>query len=173
MKKLLFLTAAFAAILTGCATMQSIIKSTFPYTATLIVPAATKAGTTATATSSASSFDEIFGNQNGTSYIKEVRIAAAKVTANNPANQSLGIFKSVKLFISSGSSGEIMVASRSDVQENIGNSLVLDIDNSKFLDNYIRGSNLKVRMEYVLRNNTTSDISLRTALSFTAAPDPK
>ena len=160
-----------AIILTGCATVQSIIKSTFPYTASLLIPSSAKADAPASATSSASSFDEIFGNQNGTSYIKEVRIASAKLSAGNPADKSMGMFKSVKLYISNGDSGEIMVASRSDVQENIGTSLVLDIDNSKFLDNYIRGKSLKVRVAYVLRNSNTNDVSVRAALSFTAAPN--
>lgn len=171
MKKILAFLFATVIIFTGCATVQSIIKSTFPYTSTLVIPASTKANTTASATSAASSFDEIFGNQGGTSYIKEVRIASARLDASNPANKSMGMFKSVKLFISSGSSGEIMVASRTDVQENIGSNLVLDIDNSRFLDNYIKGNSLKVRIEYVLRTSNTADVSVRAALSFTSSPN--
>lgn len=171
MKKLPFLVLTLAVILGGCATVQSIIKSTFPYTGSLIIPAAAKAGATLSASSAASSFDEIFGNQKGTEYIKEVRIASAKLNASNPADKSLGMFKSVKLYISNGNSGEIMIASRTDVQENIGRDLVLDIDNSKFVDNYIRGNQLKIRIEYVLRNNNTSDVSIRAALSFTATPN--
>jgi len=169
-KSFVFLFAA-TIILSGCATVQSIIKSTFPYTSTLMIPASAKANTMSSATSAASSFDEIFGNQGGTSYIKEVRIASAKLTASNPADKGLGMFKSVKLFISNGNSGEIMVASRTDVQENIGSSLALDIDNSKFLDNYIKGTSLKVRLEYTLRNANTSDVSIRAALSFTSTPN--
>jgi uncharacterized protein YceK len=171
MKKSSIFLLATVIFLTGCATVQSIIKSTFPYTSTLVIPASTKANSAASATSAASSFDEIFGNQGGTSYIKEVRIASARLDASNPGNKSLGMFKSVKLYISNGSSGEIMVASRTDVQENIGSNLVLDIDNSKFLDNYIKGNSLKVRLEYVLRNANTSDVSIRAALSFTSTPN--
>lgn len=170
MRKTSLLLLATAFILGGCATVQSIIKSTFPYTATIVVPASTKSNTIISASSAASSFDEIFGNQGGTDYIKEVRIASAKVTASNPSNKSLGMFKSVKLFVSSGNSGEVMVASRNDVQENIGPNLVLDIDNSRFLDNYIKGNNLRVRMEYMLRNSNTDDVSIRVAMSFTSTP---
>ncbi len=170
MKKLLPLVFVATLAIAGCATVQSIIKSTFPYTANIIIPASGKTGTTISANSSATSIDQVFGNQNGTNYIKEVRIASAKLTAYNPANTSLSMFKSVKLFISSGSSGEVMVASRNDVQANIGSDLVLDIDNSRFLDNYVKGSSISVRMEYVLRNNTTADISIKTSLSFTSIP---
>src|SRR5690606_21799235 len=114
-------------LIAGCATVQSIIKSTFPYTATLIVPAESKSNGTNSATSAASSFDQIFGNQDGGQYVKEVRIASAKLVASNPTTQSMGMFRSVKLFIANGNSGEVMVASRSDVSENIGTTLILDI----------------------------------------------
>jgi len=173
MKKILLSFIVFAVVVSGCATVQSIIKSTFPYTATLVVPSGSKSGAMLTATSTASSFDQIFGNQSGADYIKEVRVTSVKLEASNPTNQNLGIFKSVKLFIVNGSNSEVMVASRSDVSENIGNNLVLDIDNTRFVDDYIKGSNLKMRMEYTLRNNLTSDVSVRAAVNFSSSPNPK
>jgi len=171
MKKLFIALLAITLGASGCATVQSIIKSSFPYTATLIIPASSKANSTISATSAASSFDEVFGNQNGSNYIKEVRIASAKLTAANPNTQSMGMFKSVKIFISNGNSGEVMVASRNDIAENIGSSLVLDIDNSRFLDKYIKGNSLRIRAEYVLRNGLTTDVSVKAALTFSSSPN--
>jgi len=171
MKKLLFTALASVILFSGCGTVQSIIKSSFPYTATLVIPASSKNNATLSATSAASSFDEIFGNQNGNTYIRDVRIASAKLLASNPNDKSMGMFKSIKMFISNAGSGEVMVASRNDVSENIGSSLVLDIDNSRFLDTYIKGNSLKIRMEYVLRENITSDVSVRTSLSFSSSPN--
>ncbi len=171
MKKLIIAFLAITIGISGCATVQSIIKSSFPYTATLIIPASSKANSTLSAKSAASSFDEVFGNQNGTSYIKEVRIASAKLSAANPNTQSMGMFKSVRIYISNGNSGEVMVASRNDIAENIGSSLVLDIDNSRFLDNYVKGNSLRIRTEYVLRNGLTTDISVKAALTFSSSPN--
>lgn len=171
MKKTFLILFAFVIVLSGCATVQSIIKSTFPYTATIVVPASSKSNTTISASSSATSIDEVFGNQNGTNYVKDVRISSAKMIASNPSNKSLGMFKSVKLYISSGNSNnEVMVASRNDVQENIGSELVLDIDNSRFVDDYLKGNSLRVRLEYVLRNSATMDVSIKTSLSFISSP---
>jgi uncharacterized protein YceK len=173
MKKVFSLMIAVIMITSGCATVQSIIKSTFPYTATLIIPASGKANTANSVKSSATSIDQVFGNQKGTSYIKDVRIASAKLSAYNPANTSLGMFKSLNLYISSANSGEILVASRTDVQANIGSDLVLDIDNSRILDTYVQGSSISLRLEYVLRNNSTTDVSMKTTLSFTSVPKTK
>ncbi|RYE40971.1 MAG: hypothetical protein EOP48_24295, partial [Sphingobacteriales bacterium] len=88
MKKIFPFIIALTIVAAGCATVQSIIKSTFPYTANIIIPASSKSNTPISATSSATSIDEIFGNQNGTNYIKEVRIASAKMAATNPSNKS-------------------------------------------------------------------------------------
>jgi hypothetical protein len=173
MKKLTFMLLVAVLFISSCATVQSIIKSTFPYTATLIIPASTKLNSTVSATSAASSFDQVFGNQKGSEYVKEVRIANAKLIAINPTSQSMGAFKSVKLYISNGDSGEVMVASRNDIGENIGNDLILDIDNSRFLDKYIKGNNLRVRMEYVLRKAMSTDVSVRASLNFSSSPNPQ
>ncbi|MBC7615826.1 MAG: hypothetical protein H7202_07140 [Pedobacter sp.] len=173
MKKILIILVCIIAVTTGCGTVQSLIKSTFPYTATIIIPASSRTNATISTTSTASSFDQIFGNQNGTTYIKEVRVASARLDASNPNNQNLGIIKSVKLYIINGSGAEVMVASRNDVAQNIGSNLVLDVDNSRFVDDYVKGNNLRIRMEYVLRNGLTSDVSVRTAINFSSTPNIK
>jgi hypothetical protein len=170
MKKILLLIT-ISAIITSCATVQSIIKSTFPYTASLIIPANRSTGATLSATSTTSSFDQIFGNQSGTNYIKEVRAASVRLDASNPSNQNLGVFRSVKVYLVNGSGGEVMIASRNEVGENIGNNLVLDVDNSRFLDDYIKGSNLRVRMEYVLRSGINTDVSVRAVINFSSVPN--
>jgi hypothetical protein len=171
MKNLLLIAFTALVIFTGCGTVQSIIKSSFPYTATLIVPADAKADTISSITSAAKSLDETIGNQGGGDYIKDVQIASARLVASDPRDQGMGMFKSVKIFISDGSSEEVMVASRNDVSANIGSSLVLDIDNSRFLDKYLKGNGLKMRMEYVLRENINTAVSVRIALSFSSSPN--
>ena len=170
MKRFTLLFIIISSVAVGCATVQSIIKSTFPYTSSLIIPANSKINTTLSATSSASSFDQIFGNQNGADYIKEVRVASVKLDASNPTNQNLGVLKSVKIFLINSSGAEVIIASRNDVSENIGSNLVLDVDNSRFVDEYVKGNNLRVRMEYSLRSSLSSDVSLRAAISFSSTP---
>jgi hypothetical protein len=172
MRKIIIGFIAIASILTGCATVQSLVRSTFPYTATLLIPASSRTGTNLSATSSANSFDQIFtGQGSNTDAVKEIRIASAKIVASNPSNQNLGVIKSIKIYLSRGDgSSEILVASRTDISSSVGNSLVLDIDNSRFLDDYIKGSTVRVRMEYVLRESINSDASVKASLGFSVAP---
>jgi hypothetical protein len=170
MKKVLTGLFILTIFVTGCATLQSLVKSTFPYTSTLIIPASTKTGSTFSATSSASSIDEIFtGSGSNTSQISQVRMSSAKIEAINPSNQNLGIFKSIKVYLLNGSS-EVLVASRNDISAVTGNSLVLDIDNSKFLDSYVKTGNVRVRMEYVLQSQLSVDLSVKATLGLNTSP---
>ncbi|MEO5909705.1 MAG: hypothetical protein ABIP95_02400 [Pelobium sp.] len=170
MKKLALGLFALTIFASSCATLQSIVKSTFPYTATLIVPASSQTGKTFSATSSASSFDEIFtGSGSNTDQISQVRMSTAKIDAMSPSNQNLGVFKSIKVYLLSGSK-EVLVASRTDIAPSVGNALVLDIDNSKFLDDFVKSGTVRVRMDYVLQSGLSVDLSVKTSLGLNASP---
>lgn len=172
MKRSILAFIVAGSILTGCAAVQSIVRSTFPYTATLLVPGSSRTNTTLSATSQASSFDQIFtGQGSNTDAVKDIRISSAKIEATSPSSQNMGAFKSIRLYLSRGdSSSEIMVASRNDIGANVGSSIMLDIDNSRLLDDYIKGSTVRVRMEYVLQDALSVDLSLRASLGFSVAP---
>lgn len=170
MKKQILAFTAIVFFMSSCSTLQSIVRSTFPYTATLIIPSSTNTGKSYSATSSASSFDQIFtGANSNTDQISQVRINSAKIEAVNPSNQKLGVFKSIKVYLLNGSK-EVMVASRNDVAPTVGNSLVLDIDNSQFLDSYLKTGTVRVRVDYVLQNNLAVDLSMRASLGFNTSP---
>jgi hypothetical protein len=173
MKKIVISLLTIIGLVSGCATLQSIIRSTFPYTATLIIPATSRTGITLSATSSASSFDQIItGQGSNTGQVKEIRIASAKITASNPTSQNLGVFSRVRIYLSrTDDSREVLVASRNDVSANVGNNLVLDIDNSSFLDDIVKGATVRIRMEYVLRNTLNTDVSIRVSLGFSSTPN--
>ena len=172
MKRSILAFIVAGSILTGCAAVQSVVRSTFPYTATLLVPRSSATNSTLSATSQASSLDQIFtGQGSNTDAVKDIRIASAKIEATSPSSQNMGAFKSIRIYLSRGdSSSEIMVASRNDIGANVGSSIMLDIDNSRLLDDYIKGSTVRVRMEYVLRDALSVDLSLRASLGFSVAP---
>lgn len=161
-----------AVVALSCSTVQSIIKSTFPYTASLSVPAGAVADETMSVSSSATSLDQLFGNQSGSEYVKDIRVANLKLDAVIPRDQNLGVFKSISIYLVAGDK-EVMIASRKDIGSSIGGNLVLDVDNSRLVDEYVKGNNIKVRMEFVLRNNLTSAITLRSAINFSAMPNTK
>lgn len=169
------LSSLFALCITisGCAMFQSIVKSSFPYTATLVVPAASKTGSENSAISMATSFDQNFSKNNG-DRITLVRIVSAKLMSTEPTDYNIGNLSSVRIYLSKeDGQDEILVASRDDIGANVGNNVVLDIDNSHMLDELVREPQIRMRMAYKVRKSINVDASLHVVLGLAAYPAHK
>lgn len=173
MKRSITAIVVSASLLSGCAAVQSIVRSTFPYTATLTIPLTTRANITQSVSSQASSFDQIFtGKGTNTGAISDVHLSSVRIDATYPSGQSLGVFKTVKIYISRGdSSKELLIATRDDIASTVGKSIMLDADTTLLLDEYIKDSTVRIRMEYSLSSAIASDITIKASLGFDASPN--
>jgi hypothetical protein len=160
-KPILFLFIAL--IFSSCEVMQSVVKSTFPYTTTVVIPKIT---------GDATSFDQkISRDGNNASKLNDVRIVSAKIQSKDPSDFNIGNLSMLKVYIAKeDGSKEVLVASRTDITPGVGNSMVLDIDNAATLDEHMREQKIKVRLVYKLRNHIDANANLRLALSFGANP---
>ena len=156
----------------GCAMYQSIIKSAFPYTTTLVIPASSHSGNDYSAIATANSFDQNFsktGNNGDRTTL--VRIVSAKLISVDPSDYNIGDLKSVRIYLSKeDGKDEILVAQRDDIGANVGNNVVLDIDNSHMLDELVREPSIRVRMSYKVRKDFKTDASVHVVLNLAANP---
>jgi|688.fasta_scaffold62667_3 hypothetical protein len=173
MKRSIIAFILSAAILSGCSAIQSIVRSTFPYTATLSVPLSSSIDVVQSVTGQASSFDQIFtGQGSNTKAIKDIRLSTVKLEATFPSGQSFGVFKSLKIYISRGDSSlEQLIATRDNIASTIGGSIMLDADTTILLDEFIKESTVRIRLEYVKRDVTNADITIKASMDFNAAPN--
>ncbi len=171
-KRTVLICCVLAFLSGGCGMFQSIIKSSFPYTATLTIPASSKVNSDYSAISMANSFDQNFTKSgNNGNKISQVRVISAKLMTDEPTDYNIGNMSSVKIYLSKeDGSDELLVASRSDIGTDPGNQIVLDIDNTQLLDNLVREPGIKVRMAYKLRKAENTDISVHVVLDLAAYP---
>lgn len=172
MKKLTFFLLAAIFFFGSCGMLQSIMKSTFPYTADVVVPASATIGDPHTVVSTANSYDQDFTKDgNNANQISEVRIISAKIQSKNPSDYNIGNIAALRVYMAKADgSDEVLVAIRKDITANTGNSVVLDIDNSHFLDEIVREKSVRIRMVYVLRKAANVDAELKISLSIGAEP---
>jgi hypothetical protein len=158
--------------LSACGTVESIVKSSFPYTSTVVIASTAQPGKEYSTISPASSLAQTFsGTGNNAGKIDAVHIISAKLQSTQPCDYNIGDLSSVKLYMTSADGkDEVMVASRKDINPSAGNTLMLDIDNSHFLDELVRDPNVNVRMKYKLRNKAAHDVDLHVVLNITAYP---
>ncbi|MDR6923177.1 MULTISPECIES: hypothetical protein [Chryseobacterium] len=168
MKNIFLMTAAVSVVAVSCGTVQSLVQNTFPYTANVLVSTGVPADKEVSSTSTATNVQTWFGGNNNAK-IKDVRISDAKISIVSPSGGNLSAFKTVKVYISSGGTGERLVASRSNISTN-SSSLNLDLNDTGFLDEVVKSSGLTVRTVYELKNQTSSDMNIKVALNFSSVP---
>ena len=164
---------AFLLVFSSCAMMQSIVKSTFPYTTTVTIPQTSKAGEELSVTAMATSFDQDFKKDgNNGEKVSEVRMVSAKMESVSPTDFNIGNLSMVKVYMAKADgSAETLVASRTDITPDAGNSIVLDIDNSTFLDQRMREPQVKIRVAYKLRKAINVSPNLHIMLGLSAYPN--
>ncbi len=169
MKKIILISTVALFFVSACGTVESIVKSSFPYTTTLTIPAGTEVGENRSAVALATSFDKNFFKK--TNNINAVKITSAELRSSTPADFDLGNLKSVKIYLTKGDeSNAILVASKDNITIDAGNTLALDIDNTNFLDRFIRQPDIKVKMLYQLRKKAIAEASLMVVLNINAVP---
>ncbi len=172
-RKALFVIAILPLFISACGMMQSIVKSTFPYTTDLTIPSTSVPGKQYETVAMANSFDQDFTQDgNNANKVGEVRIISAKMRAIKPTYFNFGNVISIKIYMS-GADGqdEVLVASRSNITADAGNDINLDVEKSDFLDKLIRLPGIRIRMVYVLRNNTATDTNLKLILNLGGDPN--
>lgn len=171
-KNALIILISFTLFLSGCAMMQSIVKSTFPYTTTLVIPRSSQVGTDLSVTAMATSFDQDFTRDgNNGRNVSEVRVVSARLQSKEPSDFNIGNLLSVHVYMArADGKDEVMVASRTDITAGAGNNIVLDIDNAHFLDQLVREAHVRIRMVYRLRDHMNADAHLHLVLGLGAYP---
>lgn len=165
-KKLLIIACVIAFLFSACSVWQSAVKSTFPYNTILTIPRTAADNVVLSTSGTAKSFDENFNKDgNNADKVKNVKIVSAKIVSDDPSDFNLGNLSMVKVYLSkTDGTGEVMVASRTDITAMVGNSLVLDIDNSRLLDEQVKEQKLTIRMEYKLRDHIYVNAHLKVVL---------
>jgi len=171
-RRILTFACALTFLFSGCSVWQSAVKSTFPYNTILTIPRTAADNVMLSASGTAKSFDQDF-NKDGTNAdkVKDVKIVSAKVEADDPSDFNLGNLSMIKIYLAKADgSGEVLVASRTDITAMVGNSVVLDIENTKVLDEHVKEPKLTIRMEYQLRNHIYVNAHLKVVLGLRANP---
>lgn len=164
MKNLFYAAITATATLTACSTVSSIMQNTFPYTAHVLVASGSPVDVQLSAISAAQSINQFTGSG---ANVKDVRVSTATMSVDST---SMGVFKSVKVYMSNNGSNEVLVASRDSMPDNVGSTLSLDTNTSKSLDNMMKSGAVQARIVYVLKQSPTSDISLKTSIGFSSVP---
>lgn len=165
MKSSIISAFVIGATLVSCSTVSSVLQNTLPFNSSFTVSKGSPVATELTAVGAGTGLNQIMGvSQN----VKDIRANTAKVSVS-AGDQGMGVFKSVSVYLISGNK-EVLVASREQISDNIGTTLSLDIVN-KNLDAIMKsGGTIQQRIVYTLKSSPTSDLSMKSSLTFSSVP---
>jgi hypothetical protein len=165
-----FIILLLALVFSSCGTFQSMVKSTFPYKATFLIPRSAAVKEELSGSAIAVSFDQsITKDGKPGSHIKEVRVVDASLKSHEPSDFNIGNLVYVKIYMSKeDGTNEVLLASRTDITPGVGNSMVLDVFNETVIDELIKETRIRMRMVYQLRNHINTNANLHLVLNVSA-----
>lgn len=170
MKRIFAILGLSAVLFAGCGTVQSVVKSTFPYTTLISIPASSTAGSEYTAVNKANSFDQVFSRDGNNAYkINQVHVSSAKLRVDAHSDYNIGNLESIKVYIGKDDgSNDVLIASRTDIGPDAGRSITLDTDEKVSMDQLVRQKNIRVRFVYKVRKAGATDAIIRLTLGIDA-----
>lgn len=102
---------------------------------------------------------EFESNNTRKDLVEEIRLTEMEIQLNSPATGDLGFLKSIEIFISAQGLPEISLAAASNIPNNIGKTLMLEVSNENFKD-YIAGDKFSLRLNTVTDEIITTDHEL-------------
>lgn len=165
MKNYILSAFAASAIVVSCSTVSSVLQNTLPFNSSFVINEGTPSGSKHSVVGAGTGINQIFGvSQN----VQDIRANNAILTVSSGA-QGMGVFRSVEVYLTYGNK-EVLVASRDQISDNIGNSLSLDLTNRNLDDIMKSGNSIQQKIVYTLKSSPTQNMQLKSSLTFSSVP---
>ncbi|AHM58913.1 hypothetical protein D770_03230 [Flammeovirgaceae bacterium 311] len=160
--------------LSGCEKVEDRVKFSFHDSANITIPSQSiisagflKIPSPEVQTSSQQAFEN---NNTQAKYVKEAKLTALSLSITSPQSQSFSFLNEIKLYISAPGQEEVLLASKINIPNSVGQELPLDVTNVN-LKPYIQGDSYTIRSEVKVDEVTTQEIKIRADMHFSVTAD--
>ena len=159
--------------LVGCEAIEDMMRFKYNQTISFTVPQTTVGLVPVINTPEIqSSSSEDFKNE-GTEakYVKTAYLESLTVTITNPANQNFDFVNEIELYIEAEGAEKVLIASKYGIDDNIGNTMAMDVDSSVNLKPYLSAESYTVSSKVVTDKTTNADIDIDADMEFSVTAD--
>ena len=103
--------------------------------------------------------------------VKEIRLKSTSLRILSPAGKTFSFLNSVQIFLNADGLPEILLASKNNIDDSIGNQLLLDTSDD-FLDAYVKSPMFSLRSEIVTDETLFQDVEIQIDVVFQVVADP-
>lgn len=109
-------------------------------------------------------------NNTNASLVKDIKLKSLDLDISDPADKTFSFLKEVYIYISTDSTDEILVASKTDIPKDAKEISLETTDKS--LDKYVKSESYNLSTEIVTREVISKDITVDLDLVFQVTADP-
>lgn len=119
-----------------------------------------------------SSSSQAFENSNtNASLVKDVLLKELNLEILDPEAKSFGFLESIAIYIAAEDVDEVLLASKYDIPEDVGSTIMLDTSGEK-LDEYIKRGNYTLRTVVKVKEVPGEDVTVNAEMVFKVTADP-
>ncbi len=169
MKKLILLAVAFIAItFTSCDELDKFTTFEMDFTSSITVPASAGINLPFDLFSQdiTTNSESTFGSNNtNKELLQEVKLKEMTMTITSPSSQRFDFLKEIHIYISADGLSELEIASKTDIPDNIGTELELDV-NENDIKEYIKKDKFKLRVKTTTDEFLNEDVQIEVFQKF-------
>ena len=98
-------------------------------------------------------------NKTDSDHIKTIYLSDLVLTITSPSSETFSFLNEVDLYISSPNHDEMLIASKTDIPDNVGSTLTLT-PTSTDLKDYVKDSNFTIRVKVITDETIPQDVTL-------------
>jgi hypothetical protein len=173
LKKYIYTAVALSIFIVSCSVVDQLLRFTISNQASITIPKGIPAGISISGGKSditTNSTAEFENNNTKANLVKDVRLNELIMTITDPTDKTFSFLKSIRVYISTDSSDEILLAYQDNINST-SNTLTLT-PSSERLDRYIKAPSFKLRTEAVTQEAINQDITVKGDMKFRVTADP-
>ena len=112
-----------------------------------------------------SSQEEFENNNTSAERVDEVILNELNLSITNPSDRTFSFLSSVKIYISTNTESEILLAERTNIPQNVGSTLMLETTGEN-IKSYVVEDQFSLRYEIEVRETTASETDINAEMVF-------
>lgn len=158
--------------LAACNALENLIKIPVTVNSEVTIPAGTGIGVLTSVTAQESSTnmeEELELNDTRLDRLKTVELRECDLTLISPSNSDFGFLNDIEVYIADEELGDVLIASKSNIPDNVGKSLTLQVEDGD-LTAYLSRETITLRTKVVTDEIllTGHEVKIRTKFRVTA-----
>ena len=173
-KQALIVLAVLITAFTGCEKLKSLSNFDMPYSLQFTLPKVTEINNEkelSTPDMETNYLSNLNLNSMSSDLVDKIELKSLDLKIDAPTSADFSFLNSIKIYIVATGVDPILIVSKTNIPDNVGNTLKFDVDNSINLKEYVNKDKIGLKIVYTTDKKTTENYTITANVVFTVDPN--